>query len=151
MPEIKVIKYAFDGSESYSYHGELRSHNGAQIVVAAPFGMQRNTIHGIPMKLGDLFIETYYTDRWYNTYEVHDVDDGSIKFWYCNVAYPAKVKDGLLTFRDLALDLFVYPDGKQEVLDEDEFAALVLTDEERAKAIEGLGQLQALFRERFGK
>jgi protein associated with RNAse G/E len=151
MTEVSVVKYDYDGKEVYRYQGKLRSGANGEFVVEAPFAMQRETIHGIQMKMGDLFVETYYANRWYNIYEVHDVDDGSIKFWYCNVAFPAQLKDGELSFRDLALDLFVYPDGRQEVLDEDEFEAMILPPEERKQALEGLAQLQEVFKQRFGR
>jgi predicted RNA-binding protein associated with RNAse of E/G family len=146
-----VVKQNHRGEEMLRYGGELRTHIGGEIVIEARFAMQRPTIHGIAMKMGDLFIESYYADRWYNIYEARDVDTDAIKFWYCNVSYPAELKGELLYFRDLALDLFVYPDGRQEVLDEDEFAALDLSPEDRAGALEGLRQLQVHFERRFAK
>lgn len=151
MTDVSVIKFDYSGKEVYRYDGKLRSSANGEFVVEAPFGMQRDTIHGIQMKLGDLFVETYYADRWYNIYEVHDVDDDRIKFWYCNVAFPAQLKDGQLSFRDLALDLFVYPDGRQEVLDEEEFEAMKLRSDERQHALDGLAQLKQVFTQRFAK
>jgi hypothetical protein len=46
----------------------------------------------------------------------------------------------------LALDLLVFPDGRQIVLDEDEFNALPLSEAERQSALAALAELQALFR-----
>ena len=151
MTKITVVKQNHRGEEVMRYDGELREHKGGEIVIEARFAMQRPTIHGIAMKMDDLFIESYYKDRWYNIYEARDVDSNEIKFWYCNVSYPAELKDNNLYFRDLALDLFVYPDGKQEVLDEDEFAALDLPPEDRAGALKGLRRLQEHFERRFPK
>ena len=95
---------------------------------------------------GDRFIETYYTDRWYNIFEVHDREDDRLKGWYCNIAKPAVMEAGeRISYVDLALDLWVAPDGTQTVLDEDEFAALALDAETRSKALRGLEELQALF------
>ena len=51
---------------------------------------------------------------------------------------------------DLALDLVVYPDGRSRVLDEDEFAALPLSAEERSRARRALEELQELCRRREG-
>ena len=45
---------------------------------------------------------------------------------------------------DLALDLWVDPDGTQKVLDEDEFAALQLIPDEQAQARSALAELQAM-------
>ena len=48
-------------------------------------------------------------------------ESGDLKGWYCNVTKPAQVQDDELTFVDLALDLWVWPDRRYLVLDEDEF------------------------------
>jgi hypothetical protein len=45
----------------------------------------------------------------------------------------------------LALDLWVSTDGKQTVLDQDEFEALGLNDELRQSALRGLEDLKKLF------
>jgi len=72
-------------------------------------------------------VEVYYTDRFYNIFEIHDRDDRYLKGWYCNVGPPAVMEaDNRLSYVDLALDLWVVPDGVQTELDEDEFAALDL-------------------------
>ncbi len=68
-----------------------------------------------------------------------------LKGWYCNVGKPAVIEDGILSYVDLALDLWVSPDGKQTVLDEDEFKALELDEELKAGALKGLDELKELF------
>jgi len=65
---------------------------------------------------------------------------------YCNVCRPAVLTDGAVSYVDLALDLWVSADGKQTVLDEDEFNDLLLSDSERGKALDALAELQQLFR-----
>jgi predicted RNA-binding protein associated with RNAse of E/G family len=45
---------------------------------------------------------------------------------------------------DLALDLWIAPDGSALVLDEDEFATLPLAPEEKATARAALDELRAL-------
>jgi len=47
---------------------------------------------------------------------------------------------------DLALDLWVAPDGEMLVLDEDEFAALALPPAEHDAAQQALAELQAMVR-----
>ena len=103
----------------------------------------------IALNKGDRFLETYYDDRWFNIFEIRDKQDDSLKGWYCNVAAPAIIRPGEITFRDFALDLLVYPDGRQLVLDEDEFAELDCAPDERRQALEGLVQLQEQFRRKF--
>ena len=115
------------------------------MVLEADFSFERVQVGGLVILKGDRFIETYYTRRWYNVFEVHDRDDDSLKGYYCNVGYPAQLQDGQVSYRDLALDLVVLSDGQQQVLDEDEFEALALPEAVRRKALEGLKQLQELF------
>ena len=71
---------------------------------------------------GDRFTEWYFTDRWYNIFEIAS-PDGTLKGWYCNVAEPAEIGDDAIRCRDLLLDLWVSPTGATLILDEDEFAA----------------------------
>jgi uncharacterized protein len=113
--------------------------------VEAIFNRPDTPFHGIVLGQGDRFIETYFDDRWYNIYEIHDRVTGYLKGWYCNVCRPAVFKPGWVSYEDLALDLLVYPDKTQRVLDEDEFAALDLDDETRSKATKALEGLKRLF------
>ena len=80
---------------------------------------------------GDRFVEWFYTDRWYNVFEIHDCDDDHIKGWYCNFTRPAGLTDGRVEADDLALDLWVGQDHNKQVLDRDEFDQLPITDHER--------------------
>ena len=98
------------------------------------------------LRRGDRFIETFYLDRWYNILEIHDREDDQLKGWYCNIGKPAMKEAGNeISYVDLALDLWVAPDGTQTVLDEDEFNALDLDAETRSKARAALAELQSLF------
>ena len=100
---------------------------------------------GVILKKRDRFVETFYTDRWYNIFEIYDRDDGRFKGWYCNVGQPAEITNGKVSYVDLALDLWVAVDGKQSVLDEDEFAALRMDANHREKALMALVELQQIF------
>lgn len=89
---------------------------------------------------GDLWLETFYADRWYNVFEVR-APDGRLKGRYCNITRPARIAPGEIRAEDLALDLWVDPDGRTLVLDEEEFVRLPLAPEERGaarQALEGL-------------
>ena len=50
-----------------------------------------------------------------------------------------------VSYVDLALDLWVSADGRQTVLDEDEFEGLSLDDELKPRRIQGLNELKHLF------
>ena len=116
---------------TYQYEGVLLERDENSITLEALFDRQDTPFMDIVLKKGDRFVEHYYTDRWYNIFAVYDRDDGMLKGWYCNVGKPAVLEDGILSYVDLALDLWVSPDGKQTVLDEDEFKALELDEELR--------------------
>jgi protein associated with RNAse G/E len=53
--------------------------------------------------------------------------------------------DEVVWYIDVSLDLWVSVDGKQTVLDENEFDELNLSDDLRAGALQGLSELQQLF------
>ena len=143
--KIKVQKKNPAGEVTYEYEGELLNRDANSITLEALFDREDRPFMDVVFKTGDRFIEHYYTDRWYNVFEVQDRDDEKIKGWYCNVGKPAVIEDGILSYVDLALDLWVSTDGKQTVLDEDEFEALELNEELKASALNGLDELKEFF------
>ena len=144
---ITVIKHAATGEEVLRYTGTILHEESGRVVLEAYFNRSDVKIMGTMLKQGDRFVETYYTDRWYNIFEIHDRDDGHLKGWYCNITYPAILEAcDRLSYIDLALDLWVSPLGEQTVLDEDEFAALDLDDQTRLRARAALAELQDQFR-----
>ena len=146
MSQITVIKYDHVGVEKFRYPGKVLSREKTRLIIEARFQSEDTVFHGISFNKGDRFLEAYYSDRWYNVYEIRDRADDRLKGWYCNVSHPAIFEDSQVSFYDLALDLLVYPDGRQLVLDEDEFDLLKLPEAVHAKALEGLRELQQLFR-----
>lgn len=148
MIPITVIKRNPQGLETWRYNGVLTRRDGTSIHLEAPFNGKEMEFMGITIKNGDLFVEEYYTDRWYNIFEIHDRDDGHLKGWYCNVGRPAvEDAEGVISYIDLALDLWISPDGTQTVLDDDEFDALDLDRVTRDRALAALTELQARFRQ----
>lgn len=142
---IKVQKKNPAGQVTYEYEGILLNRDENSITLEALFDRADMPFQDVVFRTGDRFVEYYYSDRWYNIFAVHDRDDGRVKGWYCNIGMPAVIEDGLVSYIDLALDLWVSADGKQTVLDEDEFEALELDDKLRAEALAGLRDLKFLF------
>jgi hypothetical protein len=64
----------------------------------------------------------YWRDQWYNVY-VNYALSGAVDHFYCNVGLPPVIADHTISFVDLDLDVQIWPDGRFEVLDADEFAA----------------------------
>jgi predicted RNA-binding protein associated with RNAse of E/G family len=146
---ITISKRDIHGKETWRYQGCLLCRDQESLVVEAFFDRQDILFYGILLGKGDRFVETYYTDRWYNIFEIHAREDDRLRGWYCNISYPIEIDGDLISYVDLCLDLLIYPDGRQVVLDEDEFAALEITPETRSGALAALEELQAEFLRKF--
>jgi uncharacterized protein len=142
---IRVLKCNLAGEVTWEYEGRVLEYKSNAVVLEAFFNRPDLPFMDVTFKENDRFVETFYTDRWYNIFEIYDRDDGSFKGWYCNVGRPAQIADGSVSYIDLALDLWVSPVGKQTVLDEDEFAALSLDAKDRRKALKALAELDEIF------
>jgi uncharacterized protein len=142
---IKVQKKNPAGEVTYQYEGTLLARDENSITLEALFDRADMPFQDVVFKTGDRFVEYYYSDRWYNIFAIHDRDDGKIKGWYCNVGMPAVIEDEVVSYVDLALDLWVSVDGKQTVLDEDEFEELSLPKELKVAAFNALQTLKDLF------
>jgi predicted RNA-binding protein associated with RNAse of E/G family len=143
---FSVIKRNPTGEEIWQYTGILLRRDAHSIVLEARFQQPDFQLMEIVIQTGDRFIETYYFDRWYNIFEIHDRDDNRLKGWYCNIGKPAIMEsDNVISYVDLALDLWVSPDGTQTILDEDEFAAIDLDKNTRSRARTALEELQNWF------
>jgi len=147
MTAVTVIKRNLQGEETWRYTGLILRREPGALILEARFNRPDTPLRCILRKENDRFGETYFTDRWYNIYEIHDRDDDRIKGWYCNIGRPAILEaDNRLSYVDLALDLWVTPDRQQVVLDEDEFAALDLDPDTRSRARQALEELRLRFR-----
>ena len=146
MDNVVVRKINLQRAEVWRYSGRMLEQGDNYVLIEANFNRDDAVYHGVLFGRGDPFVEIYYTDRWYNIFEVHDREDGRIKCWYCNVTMPAERQGSEIAYVDLALDLFVYPDGRQLVLDEEEFEALNPPADLRAQALAALEQLKDLVR-----
>lgn len=145
IERIDVIKLDTDRRETWRYTGDLLQRWPNAVLLEARFNREDTPFHDILLKRDDRFVEIFFTDRWYNIFEIHDRDDDRLKGWYSNISLPAEIENGRVQYVDLALDLLVYPDGRQFVLDEDEFKALSLPEGTRSTARAALEQLQRQF------
>jgi uncharacterized protein len=89
----------------------------------------------------DRFVEYFFSDRWYNIFEIHSVHDDHLKGWYCNIAQPAVLGEETIEQVDLALDVWINPDGSYRVLDQAEFDALEIDRATRLRAQQAVGEL----------
>jgi hypothetical protein len=140
--KITVLKKNLAGEVTWQYEGRVIRHEPNAVILEAFFNRPDTPFMDVILKENDRFVETFYTDRWYNIFEIYDRDDGRLKGWYCNIGKPAVLEDGTVSYVDLALDLWISADGKQIVLDEDEFEQLELDDDTRHNALTGLEDLR---------
>lgn len=142
---MKVLKKNIAGEVTWQYEGVVLSRAENSVTLEALFNRDDMPFMGIVLKRNDRFIETFYSDRWYNIFEIHDRDDGELKGWYCNIGKPAVLDADSISYVDLALDLWVSPDGTQTILDEDELEELDLDGDLLRKVHDGLRELQEMF------
>jgi len=146
MPKksITVHKLNEQGIEVWQYKGAVVERTENSLTLRAHFDRDDVQLFGLNLERGDLFVETFYKDRWYNIFAIYDREGKQHKGWYCNITRPAIIEDGHIYAEDLALDLLVFPDGRLEVLDEDEFDALELLEDDRRAALQALDELRCL-------
>jgi predicted RNA-binding protein associated with RNAse of E/G family len=138
---ITVTKRDHHGAHVWHYTGTVAARGDAWVRLEARFGRRDVVTDYVTFRQGDRMIEWFFADRWYNIFELRDVDDDRLKGWYCNVTRPAEISADAVAADDLALDVFITPEGAAQVLDEDEFAALELDAGERARALAAVDAL----------
>ena len=135
MTEITVNKCDHTGTVVYQYGGELLERTANYVCLTARFDRDIVSLGFVTFVRGDVFTEWFYSDRWYNVFRVDDGRTGALKGWYCNITRPAMIAEDNVAADDLALDVFVMPNGNLAVLDEDEFETLDLEADERMAAL----------------
>jgi hypothetical protein len=132
---VKQPPTAAEPREKVSYLAMVLADDGIHLAVRAPWaGAQTRDMGFVKFEEGDVFTEHYWRDRWYSIKEVR-TDGGLLKGWYCDIARPAAVRDGVLVVEDLDLDLWLSADGDTILrLDEDEFLASGLAERDPAAA-----------------
>lgn len=152
MPDLIIRKLDLDGREAFRYAASrVLGRTATSITVEAFFTRYDRLDLGYTVfERGDRFIEHFYADRWYNVFEVRAAGSNALRGWYCNIARPARLAEEEVAQVDLALDVWVNPDGSALVLDEDEFAALALSPEEAASARAAVDEIRALAAGRAG-
>jgi hypothetical protein len=151
MTPITIRKLDLAGNELFAYAGKILARTATSVTVEAFFSRYARLELGYTVfERGDRFVEHFYSDRWYNVFAVYAAGTDKLRGWYCNITRPTRIEDGQVSAVDLALDVWVNPDGTARVLDEDEFAALPLGEAEAAAARAALGELLSLAAQRAG-
>lgn len=139
---IRLIKPG--KSATITYEGDLLARDQSWVAVRATWSRGTVDLGLLRFAPGDVLIEHFYTDRWYNIFQLHAAD-GALKGWYCNVTRPAVIAEDYVESEDLELDLLVSADRAQTRLDdEDEFLARDFDPETVALARRAVAELQAM-------
>jgi uncharacterized protein len=140
--QITIYKCDHLGAPVWHYTGTLIERDEAWMCIEARFGREDVATPYVTFRKGDRMVEWFYTDRWYNIFQIHDVDDDQIKGWYCNITRPAHITMDTISADDLALDVFITPKGDILLDDEDEFELLNLSIDDRAAVYAAVAALR---------
>jgi len=149
MAGITVYKRNHLGKVVWQYEGVVVDQGENWICLTAVFNAPESDMGFVVFRPGDLFTEWFYNDRWYNVFRVEDGRSGELKGWYCNITRPAFITDDSVWADDLALDLYVMPNGRLILLDEVEFDALNLPIDERIAALRAVESIRLAVRKRI--
>jgi uncharacterized protein len=111
MNNFTVYKLNSLGETELSYQGDIIERGKNYVCVRASFTFSTRDLGYVVLKMGDIFTEWFYGDKWYNVFRVQDVDSGDVKGYYCNLTRPAVIGENDVKAEDLALDVFVRPDS----------------------------------------
>jgi protein associated with RNAse G/E len=142
-----VRKLDHTGKLVTSYQGEVIHRDERAIVLEARWQRNRLELPYVVFERGDRLVEFFFSDRWYNIFEIHAGSADRLKGWYCNLCRPAVFEADAISAIDMALDLFVFPNGDTLLLDENEFEALNLhcrEPETHASVLSALAELHRM-------
>jgi len=145
VTSVRVLKLDLSGAVVWEYEGRILRRDAHSVVLEALFDKPDFPLLDVILKKGDRFVETYYDNRAYNVFEIYDRDSAQLKGWYCNLSRPAYITAGEISWVDLSLDLWVWPDGRSAILDEAEFNALQLGPAERRRLRRSVRELEQAF------
>ncbi len=90
------------------------------VVILGPAARRKTKGGVILAEPGFTWALFFFPGRWYSITSVYDARAVLIAH-HTDLCVPPEVRDGVLSFLDLKLDLLVQPDGKWSWLDQDEY------------------------------
>ncbi len=138
---LTVKKLGLNHEVLITYDGQVLERTPEAVVLEARFSRETMDLGYAVLEHHDRFVEHFYANRWYNIFEIHSVHDDHLKGWYCNIVKPATFTADAIEQVDLALDLWINPDGSYQILDREEFEALELDRTTRLRAQQAMGEL----------
>ena len=137
MEHFKVRKILPDGSVKIEYTGTLRDRSNEHISIDTGWSREPMDLGYVLLETDDRWLETFFFDRWFNIFRI-SAKDGTLKGFYMNISKPPVIEGNELDWEDLAIDIWVRPDGTYLILDMDEFHELEIDDRTGKRALEAL-------------
>ena len=141
MAEFRVQKILVDGTVKIEYTGTLRERTEELISIDTGWSREPLDLGYVLFEPDDVWIETFYLNEWYNIFRISS-EEGALKGFYINITRPPAIEGDLIRWEDLAIDIWVRPDGSYLVLDEDEFEELDIDKDTRKKALIALKKVR---------
>ena len=138
-PVITERKIRLDGSHEDFMCEPLLVRPGERAILRYRVDREWRVAGGaLVVPAGSVNLAHYWMDRPYNVY--HFVEGRRTIALYCNVAEPTAIREDLVEYVDLAVDVLIDPKGTATVLDEDELPA-DLSPERRKRVARALEEL----------
>ncbi len=152
---LLIRKYDHRNTLKVHYEGRLVKRDEHSQTVHAEWTSPTVRLGYVTLDAGDIFIETFFDNRWYNIFKItagpHSAQPGMVKGWYANVSRPARFLANDIEWDDLALDVWMWPNGKMQVMDEHEFEDIKpdLTEMEQRQSLIALDEVKDALREEW--
>ena len=116
---IRVRAYKADGTCYRRWYATVESVAEGRLVIVTPVG---HRVQGLnrTWRSRQAIRGFNWADRWYNLLEVY-APDGAFEQIHINIASPARITEGGLSFTDYELDVTLSPPQEPRIVDEDEF------------------------------
>ncbi|MEO5859821.1 MAG: DUF402 domain-containing protein [Pyrinomonadaceae bacterium] len=112
----------FDGTIHRSWKCEFVSGDDEKIELVGSFEHQvKHQDLGV-IEAGTVSHERFYFNRWFNHF-TFEYPAGTLRNHYINICMPPQIGDDFIDYVDLDIDVIVWPDGRRQIVDEEEFEA----------------------------
>src|SRR5258708_38035508 len=117
----QILAMKFDKAPHYTWPATLRDDDGERLRFDSVIGgLLTHYSRGFERPQWRRSDFTFWRERWYNVFTNYD-DTGVLCDFYCNVSMPLTLSSNTLRYVDLDLDVKFSPDGRYEILDQEEF------------------------------
>lgn len=117
---VLINSRKIDGEICKSWNAELLKVENSLLIFRGVFDREIKHRHLGIIRRGTISYEFYWLDKWYNVFKFYEPDK-SFRNFYCNINMPPKFENDVLDYVDLDIDVIVWSDFSQKILDIDDF------------------------------